>query len=343
MVYLIIGKPGSGKSTECAALVQENLARGLKTYSNLRFDGAYYIDINDLGLYRFSPGSVVILDEAGILLNNRNFSNFPERMVYYFKMSRHYGCDIYVFSQEIDIDKKVRDVCEAMYLMTKTCIPMLQILPRKHLEPIDLAKYKSAKKRGKINRRNEWFLNHGITKKLVLNPKYCLFVHKRKIKKDIYFNKEEKTVSDGYELVSKGIITRLFFPNDYITRFAPKYWKYFNSFAMPDLPLIQDLPWSHDLEVQVLSKMLIDAIEADESKKKKVNKKSTDNKENNINLSKEDKPKIRTIKTPNGIEEVLDSRIIDIPGKEGVKVEVLHTASGAYYLGKDGKFKKTKT
>ena len=301
MVYLIIGKPGTGKSTEAAGQVRDNLKRGLKTYTNLRFDGAYYIDTDSLGLYRFSPGSTVIIDEGGILFNNRGFATFEERLVFYFKMSRHYGCDVYIYSQEIDVDKKIRDICEAMYLMSKTCVPMIQIVDRRHLSPLDLSKYKRQKKRDRVNRRNEWLLNHGIKKRLILNPRYCLFVHKRRIKKDIYFNKEEHTVSDGYELCSRGLIQKIFFPKDYITRFAPPLWKHFNSFAMPDLPLMEDKPWSNELEIEVLSNMLKKAIEADEAKKRKPIKKS-ENTDKKINIKKDSDNISKSQLTPLEIE-----------------------------------------
>ena len=44
----------------------------------------------------------VIIDEAGIEYNNRNFKAFPKEAIYWYKYHRHYECSVDVFSQSYD-------------------------------------------------------------------------------------------------------------------------------------------------------------------------------------------------------------------------------------------------
>ena len=54
-------------------------------------------------------GGRVIIDEAGIEYNNREFKDFSKKSLYFYKYHRHYQLAVDVFSQGFDdMDKKIR-------------------------------------------------------------------------------------------------------------------------------------------------------------------------------------------------------------------------------------------
>ncbi|MDU3287395.1 hypothetical protein [Enterocloster bolteae] len=48
--------------------------------------------------------------------DNRDFKNFKTHTRDYFKLQRHYRNIVYLFSQSFDVDKKIRDLTDRMYL-----------------------------------------------------------------------------------------------------------------------------------------------------------------------------------------------------------------------------------
>lgn len=118
------GVPGSGKTTVAAALTKKFLKKGRDVYSNVPLKGAYQIDKSDIGTYKIEDG-LLILDEAGIDFDNRNFkSNFSNGQVAWFKKHRHYHVDVVCFSQYWnDIDIKLRNLSTRLYLIKPSIIP----------------------------------------------------------------------------------------------------------------------------------------------------------------------------------------------------------------------------
>lgn len=60
-----------------------------------------------------------IIDEVGIIWDNRGFKNFPSEVRDYFKLQRHYKHVVILASQTFDVDKKIRDLADEMYLVEK--------------------------------------------------------------------------------------------------------------------------------------------------------------------------------------------------------------------------------
>ena len=54
-----------------------------------------------------------------MIWDNRNFKNMDPKVVAWFRYQRHYKCRVYLFSQSFDIDKKLRDLCDEMYIVNK--------------------------------------------------------------------------------------------------------------------------------------------------------------------------------------------------------------------------------
>lgn len=125
-VSLFIGLPGSGKTSIAAAFVKQSLRKKIPVYSNVPILGAYAFERSDIGSYCMD-GGVIIIDEAGLEFDNRDFDkNFRgdagKKMLSFFKLARHYGAKIIVLSQTADIDLKIRSLAGVIYLVRRSLI-----------------------------------------------------------------------------------------------------------------------------------------------------------------------------------------------------------------------------
>ena len=117
-LIMVFGKKGSGKTTLLTKIARQHIKKGKKVYSTVRIPGAYYFDINLIGAYTFPPDSVILIDEVGMIWDNRNYKNFRMDVRDYFKLQRQYKNTVYLFSQTFDVDVKLRNLTDAMYLCT---------------------------------------------------------------------------------------------------------------------------------------------------------------------------------------------------------------------------------
>lgn len=115
---MIFGKKGSGKSTLMVRLAYEYLKKGWTVFCTEPLDGCYRLEYEDIGKAQFPKRSVLLIDEVGMIWDNRNFKNFKSEVRDWFKLQRHYKCKVFLFSQTFDIDKKLRDLTDDMYLCT---------------------------------------------------------------------------------------------------------------------------------------------------------------------------------------------------------------------------------
>lgn len=118
-LIMIFGKKGSGKSTLLTKLAIEHQRLGWTVYSTEPITGCYKIDYTDIGYSHFPPDSCILIDEVGMIWDNRNFKSFDSKVRDWFKLQRHYKCKVYLFSQTFDVDKKIRDLVDEMYLVEK--------------------------------------------------------------------------------------------------------------------------------------------------------------------------------------------------------------------------------
>lgn len=114
---MIFGKKGSGKSTTLTRLALEAQKAGKEVFANIPLPGAHLIKESDIGFFDIPPESVLIVDEAGMIWDNRHFKNFKPEVRDWFKLQRHHRVRVYLASQTFDIDKKIRDLCDDMYLV----------------------------------------------------------------------------------------------------------------------------------------------------------------------------------------------------------------------------------
>ena len=120
----VFAPPGTGKTTLAAKLVRDCTLANKPIYSNVPIIGAYQLDLKDLGKYLLED-CVVIIDEAGSELSNRNWMhNLSEAQIRFLKKHRHYGVDLYLFSQAYnDVDNKFRELTTLIVMLKKSKIP----------------------------------------------------------------------------------------------------------------------------------------------------------------------------------------------------------------------------
>lgn len=119
-LYFVIGKKGSGKTSYLCKLALDYSKKGWTIYTNvpdLKVPNIRIIkDISELGDYVPDCNSLLLLDEVSLIWDNRHFKNFKDCTKEFFRLQRHYKCICYLFSQTFDVDKKIRDLSDRMYL-----------------------------------------------------------------------------------------------------------------------------------------------------------------------------------------------------------------------------------
>lgn len=116
-LYMIFGKKGSGKTTLMTKLALKYQKKGWSVYCDREIPGCYLFKTSDFGKFQFPPNSLVLIDEVGLVWDNRNFKSFPEHVKTYFKYQRQYRNRVYLFSQSFDVDKKIRDLTDHLYIV----------------------------------------------------------------------------------------------------------------------------------------------------------------------------------------------------------------------------------
>ena len=151
------GVPGSGKTTYAAYLARQaqkesivirlckrfpcrfthwilngtNWKRAYPVWSNVPIQGTYKLNAkSDIGVYMIQDGKMII-DEAGVEFNNRDYKAFPKPAIRFFKYHRHYGVSVDVFSQSFDdMDVTLRRLAQNFYVVRKSAVPFFVTIKR---------------------------------------------------------------------------------------------------------------------------------------------------------------------------------------------------------------------
>lgn len=129
MIKCFFGVPGCGKST---TLVHEYKKYG-KHYDhvytlNISIKGCIRITKQDLETYQFS-NSLILWDEITMDADNREFKTFSKDLRDFFILHRHMHCDITYATQNYEnVDKKIRDLTDELWYMSKSVIPLVRNL-----------------------------------------------------------------------------------------------------------------------------------------------------------------------------------------------------------------------
>lgn len=132
VLSIYFGVPGAGKTTFAAYLAKKDLSHGHRVYSNVPIKGTIILDpVNDICKYQIENGRVII-DEAGVQYDSRQFKNWSSDSTYFYKYHRHYNLAVDLFSQGYDdMDKKLRTLAQKLYVVKKGLLPFFI-----HVRPI---------------------------------------------------------------------------------------------------------------------------------------------------------------------------------------------------------------
>lgn len=151
------GVPGSGKTTFAAYLARQaqresiviklckrfpcrytnwllrgkHWKRSYPVWSNVPIKGTYQLDAKkDIGVHMIQDGKMII-DEAGVEFNNRDYKSFPKTAIKWFKYHRHYGVSVDVFSQSFDdMDVTLRRLAQNFYVVRRSLLPFFVVTKR---------------------------------------------------------------------------------------------------------------------------------------------------------------------------------------------------------------------
>lgn len=126
MIYLICGQKGTGKSLYCISLLRKLKNKYSYIYSNFPVKFCHQIDHYNWVNFRFIPNSAILIDEAQLYFNSREFSKLTKngigmQLLDYLTMCRHYQVDIYFITQSSNrIDLQIRELADYVFYLKHT-------------------------------------------------------------------------------------------------------------------------------------------------------------------------------------------------------------------------------
>jgi len=119
-----MGLPGSGKSTMASVLALKHLKAGYVVYSNFPIHGCRKLDLTKDIMHYNLENALILIDEAGIEYDSRDWQKFSKESVEFYKTHRHYKLRVILFTQYWDdVDKKIRNLTNKIYVVRKSLIP----------------------------------------------------------------------------------------------------------------------------------------------------------------------------------------------------------------------------
>lgn len=123
MVSLYFGLPGCGKTTLLTSLalkaVKDKKYRNVYSNVPLKIFGVTYINNDCIGKYALED-ALILIDEATLYADSRDFKSFSKDKVTYFLEHRHFNVDIVLFTQQWDgVDRKIRVITDRVYYVYK--------------------------------------------------------------------------------------------------------------------------------------------------------------------------------------------------------------------------------
>lgn len=207
MIAVYFGSPGSGKTTLACRELLKAQKHYRYTFSNFGCKCADFddVDLSSLGTWTFPEDSYIAIDEAGIEYNNRKYKSLSQETIKWFKLHRHYCCDVSVWSQSWDdMDVTIRRLADRLYYVRK-------------FGPFSLIR--RVYKRVTVDDDTEQIIDG-----------YKMVSMALLLLKPLYYA--------SYLCFGLGFVLRILFPFDEVklVRRRP-YYKYFDTHAAPELPV----------------------------------------------------------------------------------------------------------
>lgn len=122
-ISLFFGLPGCGKTTLLTKFALDAVRQGKYRYVytnvHLNVPGVTIIDNECIGKYELAH-CLLLIDEATLFADSRDFKNFSKGRLEYFLEHRHRHADIILFTQQWDgVDRKIRVITDRVYYVYK--------------------------------------------------------------------------------------------------------------------------------------------------------------------------------------------------------------------------------
>jgi hypothetical protein len=152
MINIYVGKPGSGKTYALVRLSYKLINEGRDIFSNFHIDfksmplkkghGSVYYWTDIIQLIPVKQGEIII-DEAQIYMNSRDWKNLPKIMQYKLQQHRKQGLNIHGAVQNVRrIDTVARELVNSVY-QCKILLGRLFFVKEYDIEDIDKETRKS--------------------------------------------------------------------------------------------------------------------------------------------------------------------------------------------------------
>lgn len=132
-LIFVFGKKGTGKTTTLTRTAYYYSKRSWTVYSTEFIPFARKFNPAHFGTFRFPPRSCILIDEVSLIWGNRDtfqkgHAEKFKAVERQFRLQRHDQLRIYLFSQTFDVDLKIRNLADEMYLATKlfNCVTWLK-------------------------------------------------------------------------------------------------------------------------------------------------------------------------------------------------------------------------
>ncbi len=126
MVYLICGQKGTGKTLFTISFLMKHKKRYEHIFSNFPVKFCEKVDHIEWVKYKFPKNSAILIDEAQLYFNSREFAKLTKNgvgmeLLDYLTMCRHYDVDIFFITQSSNrIDLQIRELSDYVFYLKKT-------------------------------------------------------------------------------------------------------------------------------------------------------------------------------------------------------------------------------
>lgn len=111
MIKGLCGLPGGGKSTSMAEMALRAQKAGRLVFSNCPMRGCYQLSVEMFAKNQFPAGSLVMVDEANMSFNSRQWRMLDHEAYKMFALHRHYGLDLVFATQHpARLDVSIREL-----------------------------------------------------------------------------------------------------------------------------------------------------------------------------------------------------------------------------------------
>lgn len=117
MIYGYFGLPRVGKTYSACYRAYMEMKKGRAVYCNIPLEGAYFLDVERLGVqFYLQPHSVVVIDEIQWYANSRQWQNLADGLYFLFSQSGKMSIDFFYTAQDSSrVDKTLREVTNMFY------------------------------------------------------------------------------------------------------------------------------------------------------------------------------------------------------------------------------------